>query len=310
IHAKARGKEFSAPIPGNENDENYEGGRAPELQLHLKNEVFPLIDSLYTRTLPFRTLIGHSSGGTFVLYTLFSEQKDLFDAYIAISPGIRSDSEYVIDNAAKVLEAGEKFPKFLYCSSGTVGEREFLFGNAVSRLDSIINSHPDHQLIWHKSTFEGTGHWTCVSPSFNTAMIELTRTFRVDEQQFFEFSEDESLSMITQLDNFYANVNDQYGFSDIPLPYYIDQAARWIADNGRYQAALETYDWALTHYLNHYRLTKAKAKVLLRTDRNEETLATLRTCLVLIENEKEKHDEEWYQNQQEYLNEKIAKVSK
>ena len=39
IHAKDRGWEFSAPLPGE--DDDYEGGRAPELQQHFKNEVFP-----------------------------------------------------------------------------------------------------------------------------------------------------------------------------------------------------------------------------------------------------------------------------
>lgn len=310
IHAKARGWEFSAPTPGDEDNEDYKGGRAPELQLHFENEVFPLIDSLYPRTLPFRTLIGHSSGGTFVLYTLFSEQKNLFDAYIAISPGIRSDSEYVLDNAVSVLQAGEKLPKFLYCSSGTVGEREFLFGNAVNRLDSILNSHPEHQLIWRKSTFEGMGHWTCVSPSFNTAMVELTNAFRVGEQQLFDFSASGSPPMLTQLEDFYENINSTYGFSDIPRPRFIDQVARWMEDNNQHQAAAETYDWALIQYPGHYPLTKAKAKLLLRTDQKEAAITTLKTCLSLLETEKDKHDEEWYQNQKEYLGEKIAEASK
>ena len=58
IHAKARGWEFSSPRPGNKYDEEYQGGRAPELQRHLGEEVIPLVDSLYKKTIPFHT---HSS---------------------------------------------------------------------------------------------------------------------------------------------------------------------------------------------------------------------------------------------------------
>jgi len=310
IHAKQRGWEFSAPSPDEEDEEeDYQGGRAPELQQHFKEEVFPLIDSLYTtRTMPFKSLVGHSSGGQFVLYTLFGEGKDLFDGYIAISPALRPGEQTILADAAKSLKSGERFPKFLYCSTGTVGEREELFGAGVARLDSILKAHPKHGLIWRKSTFEGMGHWTCVPPSFNSAMVELTRAFRADEYLFAKFAKHEKLSMAVQLDEFYASRKKDYGFVEIPLPGYIASIGRSFSGKEQFAKAIEIYDWGLQQYPNNVTLHKRKGFTLTRMNKQEEANAVFKKGLAVLEGLKPKLTAEQYQNELEYLERKIEET--
>jgi predicted alpha/beta superfamily hydrolase len=304
VHAKNRGWEFSAPLPGEEDD--YAGGRAPELQQHFKNEIFPLIDSLYPHTLPFRNLIGHSSGGSFVLYTLFSDQKDLFDAYIAISPGMRPGEDNILEDASARLKAGEQFHKFLYCSSGTIGEREEIFGAVVARLDSILTAHPKHGLIWRKSTFDGMDHFTCVPPSFNTAMVELTRAFRVDEASFYAFAEHPTQSVTEQVEAFYQNRNTVYGFSEIPLPGYLYSIAFHLSTKEKNQEAMEIYNWGIKHHPDNYTLNKSKAKLLLKTGDKTAALEAFQHTQTVLEIVKEKMSANEYQKQQSYLEDKIA----
>lgn len=307
IHAKQRGWEFSAPSPDDNEDLGYEGGRAPELQQHFKNEVFPLVDSIYKDKIhSFRNLIGHSSGGGFVLYTIFSDEKDLFDAYLAISPNIREDSEYILETAAERLKKGEKFSKFLYCSSGTVGEREELFGGAVMRLDSILQVYPDHGLIWRTSRFDGMGHWTCVPPSFNSGMVELTRAFRVDEKMFFDFAANETKSMKAQIESFYASRKKEYGFAEVAPPGYLNGIAWEIQDKNYFQDALEIYEFGIKQYPTNYTLTKSRAKLLLRMGNKEEAFGAFQETLVKLEGVKEKMSEKRYEGQIKYLNEKLA----
>lgn len=310
IHAKNRGWEFSPPIPGNKYDEEYEGGRAPELQDHLEKEVFPLVDSIYNKTIPFRNILGHSSGGAFVLYTLFGDRKDLFDGYIAISPGIREDSEFILENASKRLGDGEKFSKFLYCSSGTVGEREEIFGGAVHRLDSIIKRNPDNGLIWKKSKFELMDHWTCVGPSINTAMVELTRAFRVDEQMFYDFARNKDKSMTEQLKSFYEDKNTRYGYTEIPIPSYIYQAAWYISVQVDKQRALELYNWGLEHHPKNFRLTNSKGKLLAKMGRKKEARESFEECLLIVEEAKVELGEERYKDRKQYIQDKLDALKK
>jgi len=306
IHAKQRGWEFSAPSPDDNENYDYKGGRAPELQQHFKNEVFPLVDSIYrNKILRFRNLIGHSSGGGFVLYSLFSDEKDLFDGYLAISPGIREDSEYILENAANRLKNGERFSKFLYCSSGTVGEREELFGGAVKRLDSIFQVYPDHGLIWRTSEFEGMGHWTCVPPSFNSGMVELTRAFRVDEKTFFDFASNVDLSMAEQIESFYKQTEKEYGFVDIPTAGYLNSIAWEMRDKEKYQDAMEIYDWGIKQHPTNYTLTKQKAKLYLHIGKHKEAYSTFKLSIEKLEGVKEKMSADRYEGQKKYLNEKL-----
>ena len=310
IHAKKRGWEFSAPDPTDEDDMNYKGGRAPELQRHLKDEVIPFVDSIYgKRLLDFRNLIGHSSGGAFVLWSLFSDERDIFDGYISISPGIRSDSEYILENIDFRLKNGERFNKFLYCSSGTVGEREELFGGAVARIDSMLNVYPDHGLLWRKSTFEGTGHWTCVPPSFNTAMVELTRAFRVDEKTMYDFAANEEASMVDQIEAFYAERKKQYGFVEIPLPGYLKSTAWELMDKKKYKASLGIYDWGLQQHPDNYTLMRARALLLVEMKKNKMAADALGKVLERLEGVKDKMSEERYQSHKEYLGKKLKEVS-
>lgn len=311
IHAKERGWEFSAPLPGEEDEEfDYKGGRAPELQQHFKHEVFPLIDSLYTNTLPFRSLIGHSSGGHFVLYTLFSEEKDLFDAYIGISPALRPGENRILEEAAVRLSAGETFEKFLYCSSGTVSEREEIFGGAIQQLDSIFQAHPQHGLIWKKSTFEGMGHWTCVGPSFNTGMVELTRAFRVDEKLFDDFSKNTSQTIGQQADAFYKNCKTKYGFSEIPYGGYLSSIAWDFSSRDKLNAALELCAWGVQQHPEHYRLHKTKAQLELKNGDKKVALATFQKCTKLLEIHKDKMSAKRYESQKEFLQKKIIEAGK
>ncbi len=310
IHAKQRGWEFSAPSPeDDEEEQSYKGGRAPELQQHFKKEVFPLIDSIYqSKLMPFKSLIGHSSGGHFVLYTLFGKEKDLFDAYIAISPALRPGENNILETAERMLQTGTRFPKFLYCSSGTVGEREELFGGAIARLDTLLNKYPDHGLIWKKSTFEGMGHWTCVPPSFNTAMVELTRAFRADEYLFAKFAANKGQSMAKQLDDFYAKTKAAYGFIEIPLPGYIAIIGREFSAKGQFERALEIYDWGILQHPNNLTLHKRKGFTLTRMENKEAAHEVFKKGLEILEKIKHKLSEKQYQNELKYLKNKLQQT--
>lgn len=174
IHAKNRGREFSNPKPQDEQ----QAGRAPALREHLRNEVIPFITEKYPELTDHHTLIGHSSGGTFVLQTVFSEESDLFDAYIGISPALRKGQNTVLADAEKHLGNGAKFPVFLYASTGSVGSREEIFSPALDKLNGILKAHPQHGINWHRDLFEGLGHFSVVAPSVVEGLTALAEELK------------------------------------------------------------------------------------------------------------------------------------
>tara|TARA_R110002096_G_scaffold115365_1_gene249792 strand:- start:4390 stop:5598 length:1209 start_codon:yes stop_codon:yes gene_type:complete len=306
IHAKERGWEFSAPLEG-EDESDYKGGRANELQQHFRNEVFPFIDSAFDRILDFKSLIGHSSGGHFVLYTLFGENSDLFDAYIGISPALRPGENEILKIAEKSLKNKASLAKFLYCSTGTIGEREELFAGAMDQLDSLLLSHPNHGILWNRQTFRDLDHFTCVGPSVNDAMMKLTRAFRADEKQILEMAL-EGGSLKKQLNDFYNNKEKNYGFSEIPVAGYIHYCALELMRKGKMESALELYEWGIEKHPSNYTLRKSKGKLYVKMEDDKEALSSFMEALEVLKKIKENVPKDWYEQQFEYINQKIKSL--
>ncbi len=304
IHAKNRGKEFWTPPADKE-----EAGQAHTLQKHLKEEVIPFVESQYQNLLNYRSLVGHSSGGAFVLATLFSDQKDLFDGYLAISPGIRPGGRRdILGEAATMLASGQPLNKFLYCSAGTVGEREDIFGRIVGRLDSIIERHGETGLIWEKTIFEGLDHWSVVGPSVVDGFIRQTRTFRTDEKHLIDFSRNPGKTMKEQIEAFYAARKATFGFVDLPSPGYLSRVAEEVEWGGGAARAIELYDWALTAYPDDFYLLKARGVAKEVSGDKQGALLDLRQSLVLLEDWKNEMPERNYAAHKEDIQERLASM--
>ncbi|MEH0153832.1 alpha/beta hydrolase-fold protein [Limibacter armeniacum] len=78
----------------------------------IESELIPYVDSKYA-TLPYRTLIGHSTGGSFVVSTL-TNHPELFTNYLAIDPGLKSHENRFYHQSVELLQNGSYKDKLLY----------------------------------------------------------------------------------------------------------------------------------------------------------------------------------------------------
>lgn len=109
-------------------------GNADNFLKFISNEAIPLINTNY-RTLPGKTAVGHSNGGTFIAYA-FLKQPALFDAYIAISPNFAYDSMQLVKRFREFNPGKVSSEKFLYmCNSGGYPEKE----NWITARNEMIN---------------------------------------------------------------------------------------------------------------------------------------------------------------------------
>jgi hypothetical protein len=90
-------------------------GHADLFYSFLTRELIPYIDSTY-KTKGSRTLIGHSLGGLFVMYSLFKENRQ-FDNFISLSPGLWVN-KYNIFQYLRQLPDTTVLNNYLYLSSG------------------------------------------------------------------------------------------------------------------------------------------------------------------------------------------------
>jgi predicted alpha/beta superfamily hydrolase/predicted TIM-barrel fold metal-dependent hydrolase len=82
-----------------------DSGGAGAFLAEIDRELIPRIDRRY-RTHPYRVLMGHSLGGLFALHVL-AKQPSRFDAYVAVSPTLTWDTDYLERAFAERPPAGK-----------------------------------------------------------------------------------------------------------------------------------------------------------------------------------------------------------
>lgn len=241
IHSKNRYVEFTpfARAGANKRDAEFES-KLPNLQEHFKAEVFPYIETNY-RTKPFRALVGHSRGGSFVVQTLFDGHKDLFNAYLAISPTLQFDDYQTIDLADAALKANEVINKFLYISSGSVTEQEKYFKGIVQKMDSVVGENPRGHLIYYRGYFEGKDHFSTVPPVITEAMVLLKSEFMPSLENIDRLAKDTSKSISEHIANFVSDRKNIYHFAHVPSNRYFMNAANEYLEAENYLVALDLY---------------------------------------------------------------------
>jgi hypothetical protein len=93
-------------------------GDAPKFLAFLKKELFPLIESNYRVDASQRVLMGHSFGGTFSLYALFTEP-ELFSGYVVGSPAVPYGGQFAFEQEAEYAGSHKDLPVKLFLFAGT-----------------------------------------------------------------------------------------------------------------------------------------------------------------------------------------------
>ena len=123
----------------------------------LVDELIPLVDREY-RTVPFRTLIGHSLGGRFALLT-YCRAPNAFRAVVAISPSV-SDSTFALVHDCLLQQrssasVGAKAVRTLTLSAGTLEPRSVV---GVERLYGFVRDSLSSNLLVQRVDGTGLGH--------------------------------------------------------------------------------------------------------------------------------------------------------
>ncbi|MGE0640043.1 MAG: alpha/beta hydrolase [Thermoanaerobaculia bacterium] len=133
-------------------------GGAPRFRDFLAGELLPLVDRSY-RTLPgARALVGHSYGGLFGSFVLFT-RPELFDRYLLVSPSLWYDRYLVLRLEREFRSRNAGLPVRLYLA---VGDREHNASRSMVRdLDGFaaqITAHRYGGLVLRHQTLDDETH--------------------------------------------------------------------------------------------------------------------------------------------------------
>jgi len=136
------------------------GGEADKFLRFIETEVIPLVEKTY-RTEPFRVFAGHSLAGLAAINCLIT-RPHLFNAYIAASPVLHWDKNYVIKQAEALFEKTPEMKKRVYFAIGN--EPDYTAGFTAFR--ELIKKKGPKNLAWASDQFEDENHGSVVLPVY------------------------------------------------------------------------------------------------------------------------------------------------
>jgi len=128
-------------------------GDGPKFLNFIKTELIPFVEGNYRGDPTRRVLGGHSFGGLFTLYAMFTEPS-LFWGYLAGSPDITWDNDFLVKQEADFATKHKNLPVRLFMGVG--GAEELVTpGVSFARTFSVRNYNGLH---WDARVIEGEGH--------------------------------------------------------------------------------------------------------------------------------------------------------
>lgn len=137
--------------------DKYSGG-GPKFREFLRAELIPYIEASY-RVSSERTLVGHSYGGLFGAWVLFT-QPDLFSSYVLVSPSIWFDHRYAFRVEDEFAAGHRALHAQVYCAVGDLEINEHDMVRDLLEFTEQIKRHSYEGLVLQTQTMANETHNT------------------------------------------------------------------------------------------------------------------------------------------------------
>ena len=229
IVSNERNKDFLPKNDYPETFKHYNGylGNADKFLKFISDELIPYIDSNY-RTLPKRIAVAHSNGATFLMYT-FTQNPDIFDAYIAISPNWAYDNDQPVRRLEKFDNTRIQSVKYIYMCNASEGDSWKEWVPARKKAIDLLNKLKNrHKIIFDNQDFSSTENHITVYP---VGVFNGLKKFL--DYQYFDAD---------NLISYYSDLNTRKIITF--TPDQLNQVAYDFYFNGRLDGAIKILLWA------------------------------------------------------------------
>ena len=211
---------------------NEKNGEADNFLKFIETELIPFIENKYPVT-GYRTLIGHSYGGLFTIYTLI-HQPELFNNYLAIDPSLDWDDQRLLKEAKETIATRDYENKALFMSlSGQLHMQNSqitidnvmqdttdytLFSRSNIAFSNLVKQNAQNGLSFEWKFYPRDIHGTIAFPSIMDGLISLFEWYQMentDKINSFDTPKEELLSIIKYRKK---KLKEHFGYAEPPYP--------------------------------------------------------------------------------------------
>jgi len=292
---------------------NEENGGAANFSKFIETELIPFIENKYPVT-DFRTLIGHSYGGLFAIYTLINHPQ-LFSNYIAIDPSLDWDDQKLLAEAKEKLQIHNYSGKSLYLSlSGQLHMQkpevtienvmqdtsEFtLFARSNITFSNMIKQNPENKLAFEWKFYPKDLHGTIPFPSIRNGLIFDFEWYQMENTDKFNSPTTSKEELFNIINYRNKKLKNYFKYSVPPYPEDLFNALGYMSlDRQKYKKAKMFFEFAIEFYPNSANVYDSMADYFERNSDYENALNFVTKAFEIS-------GEEYYKQRMEELKDKI-----
>jgi len=237
-------------------------GGAPQFAQFIKEELIPYVDNNYP-TESHRTLIGHSLGGLFAMYSLI-EHSDLFSNYICIDPEFTWDDNRYIDYITKKLGSTDFKNKAMYFpyanTHNTSKSRSEILKDTSELLnfqrslfafeDALDSSIALNGVSIETKYHDNESHYSIPLIGITDGLKHLYADHHFTEMPNYYNSDTskEQMNLVSELKDHFGVLSKKHGYTLKPKESYINAWAFGFVDLGKPEIGRELLDYNIQNY--------------------------------------------------------------
>lgn len=244
---------------------NEENGEAENFIKFIDTELIPYIENKYPVT-KFRTLIGHSYGGLFAIYTLLNHPQ-LFSNYLAIDPSLDWDNQKLLNEAKEKFSIQNYKGKSLYISLSRQLHMQnpevtienvmqdttdfTLFSRSNIAFSNMVKQNSSNGLAFEWKFYARDIHGTIPFPSIMDGLIFDFEWYQMENTDKFN-SPATSKEELFNIINYRANkLESHFGYSVPPYPEDLLNALGYMSlDMKQLEKSKMFFEFAIEFYPN------------------------------------------------------------
>lgn len=208
------------------------GGGDKFLQF-VETEVIPLVEKNY-RTQSFRVFAGHSLGGLLVVYS-FVSRPDLFNAYIAASPVLHWDNNFVIKRADEVFKQKKDWKKTMFVGLGD--EPDYV--NGFNSFKDLLKKANPKNFEYEFQQHTDENHGSIVLRAYYEGLRKIYAGWTPPQS-----------GSIADLENHYKKLSDKFGYKILIPENLLNQIGYQFLRANKTQEAIDAFKRNVEFYPN------------------------------------------------------------
>lgn len=269
IDSGDRFKDFTptrAGVPGGQVIETSGGGKL--FGRFIEEELLPVVEKNF-RVSGFRVLCGHSVAGLFVVEKMVFAPGS-FSGFVATSPSLWWDREYVSEEAANELGKKRMGNRYLFLAVGNEGGT---LEHPIVNFTKVLEKYPQSGINWAFRRFEGVNHQAMPVKAFAYGLEHVFGDWRLPDEVF-----EKGLDAVLA---YYKTLSKKYRQDIVPPEQTLNRLGYRMLRRGMLEKAIQIFEINAANYPQSANVYDSLGEAYMKRDFLNEAIRSYRKSLEL-----------------------------